>query len=128
MTGIQDISVIKGKAGMFGDAALAIIRSSGLLEKFEPREEGTPYTDDWTFYCEVKRKGFKSEIGVWSWADAQRAGFNDSHALSPWIRFTRRMMQFKARNFVLRDQFGDVLKGMRLSEEYEYAKNCFNCR
>lgn len=125
MTGVQDIAVINGKAGIFGDAALAIVRASGLLEKFKEWETGTPYTDDWTFYCEVKRKGM-SDIrkGVWSWVDSQRAGFDNptmkgggKDIYSPWTRFTRRMMQFKARNFPLRDEFGDVLKGMRLSED-----------
>lgn len=117
-SGIQDIAVINGKAGIFGDAALAIVRASGLLERFKEWEEGTPYTDDWTFYCEMKRKGMPDpRKGVWSWQDSTRAGFDKIGPPSPWAKYTRRMMQFKARNFPLRDEFGDVLKGMRLSED-----------
>jgi len=113
-----DIAVINGKAGIFGDAALAIVRASGLLEKFKEWEEGTPYTDDWTFHCLMKRKGMPDERkGTWSWQDTIRAGFDKISPPSPWAKYTRRMMQFKCRNFPLRDEFGDVLKGMRLSED-----------
>lgn len=125
MTGIQDIGVINGKAGIYGDAALGHIRASGLLEYIKETETGTPYTDDWTFRCELKRKGApEPRVGIWTWQDAKRAGVDDPKTrdgrpdnFSPWRRFTRRMMQFKARNFPLRDEFGDVLKGMRLAED-----------
>ena len=118
MTGIQDIAVINGKAGIFGDAALAIVRASGLLERFKEWEEGAPYTDEWVFKCQLKRKDMPSgRLGQWSWVDTKRAGFDKIAPPSPWAKYTRRMMQFKARNFPLRDEFGDVLKGMRLSED-----------
>ncbi|MBW2094183.1 MAG: hypothetical protein JRI80_04775 [Deltaproteobacteria bacterium] len=125
MTGIQDIGVINGRAGIFGDAALALVRASGKLEYIKETESGTPYTDDWTFRCEIKRKDSPvPRVGIWTWVDAKRAGLDDPKTrqggkdmYSPWRRFTRRMMQFKARNFPLRDEFGDVLKGIRLAED-----------
>lgn len=127
LTGIQDMAVINGRVGIFGDAALAIVRRSGLLEYIKETEEGTPYKDDWTFACTLKRKGApEPRKGVWTWEDAKRAGFDDpkmrdgnKDTFSPWRRFTRRMMQFKARNFPLRDEFGDVIKGMTLAEELQ---------
>ena len=125
LTGIQDMAVINGKVSIYGDAALAIVRRSGLLEYIKEREEGKPYSDSWVFTCEIKRKGApESRKGIWSWEDAKRAGFDSPKTKdgrddiwSPWTRFTRRMMQFKARNFVLRDEFGDVIKGMTLAED-----------
>ena len=130
LTGIQDMAVIKGRVGIFGDAALALVRASGLLETFEEWSEGTPYTDNWVFYCKVKRRGWKENVAEWSWLDAKRAGFDDPKTKdgrkdiwSPWTRFPRRMMQFKARNFPLRDEFGDILKGVRTTEEIEDAIN-----
>ena len=125
MTGIQDIGVINGKAGIYGDAALALVRASGKLDLIKETEEGTPYTDNWVFRCILKRKGDPTpKEGVWTWIDAKRAGYDDPKTrqggkdmFSPWRRYTRRMMQFKARNFVLRDTFGDVLRGIRLSED-----------
>jgi len=87
-------------------------------------ETGTPYTDDWTFKFTVKRIGRPAETGVWTWADSKKAGFDApktkdgrNDTWSPWTRFTRRMMQWKARNFVMRDNFGDVLKGMKTVED-----------
>lgn len=126
LTGIQDMAVINGRVGIYGDAALALVRASGLLEIFEEWEKGQAYKDDWVCYCKLKRKGCKERTAEWSWLDAKRAGFDDPKTKdgrkdiwSPWTRFTRRMMQFKARNFPLRDEFGDILKGIRTTEELQ---------
>ena len=126
ITGLQNIAIINGKAGIWGDAILSLVRSSGQLDPGYPKErvEGTPFTDGWTFYCTVKRKGGSEVTGSFSWAEAKRAGF-DSPKLrsgqmdpySPWTRFPRRMMQWKSRQWVYRDEFGDVLRGMRMAEE-----------
>jgi hypothetical protein len=35
----------------------------------------------------------------------------------PWTDYPKRMMKFRARGFLLRDQFGDILKGLRTAEE-----------
>ncbi len=124
LTGIQDMAVINGKVGMYGDAVLAVIRSSGLLEKFKQWEEGTPYGDDWIVHTLVKRKGAEEKTDYFSWRDAKRAGLDDPKQrdgrpdnFSPWRRFTRRMMYFKSRNFLLRDEFGDLLKGIQPAED-----------
>jgi len=126
LTGLQDMAVINGRVGVFGDATLAIIRSSGLMEIFEQWEEGKPYTDEWIVHTKVKRKGMNEKTDYWSWADSKRAGFDDPKTKdgrkdiwSPWTRFTRRMMYFKSRNFLLRDEFGDILKGMNTVEELQ---------
>lgn len=124
VSGIQNIAVINNRAGIWGDAALAIVRGSGLLEVFEEWNEGERKTPKWTYYCKLKRKGYKEVTGSFSWQEAIEAGFHDPKQrdgrqdnFSPWRRFTNRMMTFKARNFVLRDQFGDILKGLRTAED-----------
>ncbi len=65
----------------------------------------------------MKRKGFEAVTGSYSWAEALEAGFDQVKPESPWKRWTNRMMQFKARNFAMRDQFADYLKGIRTIEE-----------
>ena len=126
ITGLQDLAIINGRCGIYGDASLAMVTSSGKMDEDYPKstETGTPFTDDWTFTFTVKRIGRPEETGVWTWIDAKRAGFDDPKTKdgrkdiwSPWTRFTRRMMQWKARNFVMRDNFGDVLKGMKTVED-----------
>ena len=126
ITGLQDLAIINGRCGIYGDASLAMVTSSGKMDEDYPKstETGTPFTDDWTFTFTVKRIGRPEETGVWTWIDAKRAGFDDPKTKdgrkdiwSPWTRFTRRMMQWKARNFVMRDNFGDILKGMKTVED-----------
>lgn len=125
-TGIQNIAVINGKAALWGDAIMAVVHASGQMEEGYPVEwvEGTPFQDNWTFFCKVKRRGRAESVGTFSWAEAKRAGFDNPQMrgggkdiYSPWTRFPRRMMQWKARQWVYRDQFGDVLRGMRMAEE-----------
>ncbi len=126
ITGLQDLAIINGRCGIYGDASLAMVTASGLMEEGFPKSEetGTPYTDDWTFKYTVKRIGRPEETGTWSWLDSKKAGFDAPKTKdgredkwSPWTRFTRRMMQWKSRNFVMRDNFGDVLKGMKTVED-----------
>lgn len=149
-TGLQDMAVINGRVGIFGDAALAVIRGSGILSSFREWSSGTPLQDDWTFYCKAIRKGEAScknecladeckdpfhcsNVGTWTWLEAKRAGFDDpkmrdggKDTFSPWRRFTKRMMQFKARNFILRDKFGDVLKGITTVEDLMDSQELIN--
>jgi hypothetical protein len=117
MASVQNIAVINGRPGIYGDAALAIVRSSGLLEEFKEWSEGDRKKPNWTYHCRVKRKGCEAVTGSYSWAEALEAGFDQVKPESPWKRWTNRMMQFKARNFAMRDQFADFLKGIRTIEE-----------
>jgi hypothetical protein len=117
MASVQNIAVINGKPGIYGDAALAVVRASGLLEEFKEWSEGERKTPAWIFFCRLKRKGFEAVTGSFSWSQACDAGLDRPHPDSPWRKWTDRMMQFKARNFPMRDQFADILKGIRTSEE-----------
>jgi hypothetical protein len=40
MASLQNVAVINGRPGIFGDAALGIVRSSGLMEGYSQRLEG----------------------------------------------------------------------------------------
>ena len=126
ITGLQDLAIINGRCGIYGDASLAMVTASGLMDNGYPVEveTGTPFEDDWTFTFKIKRKGGPERIGKWTWAESKRAGFDNPmqrdgkpDRFSPWRRFTRRMMQWKARNYIMRDVFGDVLKGMKTVED-----------
>ncbi len=126
ITGLQDLAIINGRCGIYGDASLAMVTASRLMDEGYPLESetGTPYQDSWTFIFKVKRIGQQERVGTWTWIDSKRAGFDKPlmrdgkpDTFSPWTRFTRRMMQWKARNYVLRDTFGDVLKGMKTVED-----------
>ncbi len=113
MAAVRSIAVINGKPAIYGDAALALVRASGLLEEFEERIEGSGETR--TAVCVVKRKGMKPRTTRFSLADAKRAQLTGK--TGPWTQYPERMLQFRARGFALRDEFGDVLQGMTTAEE-----------
>lgn len=108
---LQNIAAINGRPSLWGDAMLALVRSSGLLEYIH--EEAAP---DGTAVCRVKRKGEPLEqVRTFSDADATLAGLAGKSG--PWQTNPARMKQMRARAFALRDVFTDVLRGMASAEE-----------
>lgn len=106
---MQNIAVINGRPTLWGDAVLALVRGSGLMESFDE------IIGDEEAICRVKRKGEKEIERSFSMEDAKRAGL--AGKAGPWQQYPKRMMQMRARGFALRDAFTDVLRGMPLAEE-----------
>ncbi len=106
---MQNIAVINGRPAIWGDAMLAIVRGSGLLEyiREEPTESGCT--------CTLKRKGEEETVRSYTTEDAKRAGLLGKQG--PWQQHQKRMMQMRARAFALRDVFPDVLRGVHIAEE-----------
>ncbi|MBK8477772.1 MAG: hypothetical protein IPL39_16150 [Opitutaceae bacterium] len=114
MSALQNIGVINGRPGIYGDAALALVRSSGLLESYEQAYTGDG--DKLTCKVTARRKGDPVAITTeFSVGDAKAAGLWGKQG--PWSQYPRRMLLFRSRGFTLRDGFGDVLKGLRTTEE-----------
>lgn len=124
MAALQNIAIINGRPSLWGDAVLAVVRSTGELEEFvEWYEQGTEqlprnpvtYTDDTVAVCRVKRRGSEPvEVGF-SVADAKRADLWTKSG--PWKQYPFRMLRQRARSYALRDAFGDALRGMLSAEE-----------
>lgn len=116
MQSIQRIAIINGRATIWGDAAIGLVRRSGFLEYIKEWIEGEG--DNMVAYCVVKRKGepdpVKNEFSV---ADAKKARLWDK--TGPWSTYPKRMLQMRPRGFCLRDVFADVLAGLYLREEIE---------
>ena len=120
MQSVQNIAVINGRPSIWGDAALALCRASGEVEKFKEWFTGEKYTDNWTAHCMVKRKGDDEDDVAnvsFSYEEAKRAKLVPAHADSPWTKYPGRMLQMRARSWPLRDKFTDVLKGLQVAEE-----------
>jgi hypothetical protein len=116
MQALQNIAVVNGRPTIWGDAARALVESSGLCEDIAEWFEGEAYKPDYAAVCEVKRKGrSKSVIQRFSVQDATTAGLWKK--AGPWTFYPRRMLQMRARAFALRDGFSDVLKGLYIHEE-----------
>ncbi len=116
MQALQNIAVINGKPSIYGDAALGLCRASGLMADFAE----TRLTDDTGnvvgYHCMAKRDGQEALIEhSFTIEDAKRAKlWNKS---GPWTEYPQRMLQMRARSWVLRDGFADVLKGLSIREE-----------
>ena len=115
MSALQNIAVINGRPAIYGDAALALVRSSGLLEVFREEEIGEVGKDTQGVRVTAKRKGFDEASESFTVADAKLAKLWAKSG--PWTDYPKRMLKFRARGFILRDLFGDVLKGLRTLEE-----------
>lgn len=133
MMAMQGIAIIGNRPTIWGDAALALVRSSGLLEEFEEYVEGEG--DERVGVCTAKRVGVAKSITTrFSVAEAKQAGLWQTEAVvqkrakgggtyeakndSPWFKYQSRMLKMRSRGFTLRDLFTDVLKGLYLREEF----------
>lgn len=105
---MQNIANINGRPAIWGDAMLAIVRGSGLLERITEEPTDTGCT------CTVKRKGEQEVVRTFTLEDAKRAGLAGKQG--PWQQHPKRMMQMRARAFALRDVFPDVLRGVHIAE------------
>lgn len=108
---MQNIAVINGRPSIWGDAMIALVRSSGLLEFI--REEISE--DGQKAIVTVKRKGEEEFTSIFTMEDAKKAGLSGKQG--PWSQYPKRMLKLRARSYALRDVFPDVLKGMAIAEE-----------
>lgn len=124
MQSLQSVAVINNCPGIYGDAAKALVESSGLLEDFDEwyevagqRVDALPakLTDDCRAACSSKRVGRRGQTQYFSVADAKLAGLWGK--AGPWTQYPARMLRFRARGFNLRDNFADVLRGLKTVEE-----------
>ncbi|RBO54682.1 transcriptional regulator [Rhodovulum sp. BSW8] len=114
MQAMQNIAPINGRPSLWGDAVLALVRSSGLMVAFKEWEENSD-TDNPVAFCYAKRVNGEERTTSFSQEDAKKAGLAGKDG--PWRNYTKRMRQMRARGFCLRDLFTDVLKGMPIAEE-----------
>lgn len=108
---MQNISIINGRASLWGDAALAVCKAHpqfvDVIESFDERKlEAT---------CIAKRAGSADVKHTFSFEDAKTAKLWGKQG--PWVTYPKRMAQMRARGFALRDQFPDALLGMITAEE-----------
>ncbi|HXI42809.1 MAG TPA: hypothetical protein VNH83_22695, partial [Bryobacteraceae bacterium] len=90
MQAVQKIAVINGRPTIWGDAALGLVKSSGLCETI--REMLSGEGDRMMAQCFVKRRGDKDDvIRSFSVDDAKQAKLWGKPG--PWQQYTKRMLQ-----------------------------------
>lgn len=110
MRALRSISVINGRASMWGDDMMAMVLASPVCEYIDESE-----SNDKEGVCKAKRKGSVEHVSRFTLEDAKRAGLLGKQG--PWTSHTGRMLKLRARGFALRDKFADVLAGLVTSEE-----------
>lgn len=116
MRALQSFCVVNGQARLWGDAPLALVRQSGLLEYIKEGIEGDG--EDMVAWCETKRKGDSAPMRTeFSVEDAKTAGLWKK--AGTWQQYPKRMLKYRARSFNLRDNFPDCFAGSTIAEEYE---------
>lgn len=113
MKAVQSVVVINGLPSWKGDAALALVRGSGLMSKFSRKYEGTG--DDYCCVLSSSRDGDDVFITRFTVADAKKARLWGRQG--PWSEYTDRMLYYRTLGFHLRDLYPDVLMGIPLAEE-----------
>lgn len=113
MQALQSIKIVNGRASIWGDAMLALVRGSGKLGSMREWIEGEG--DTRTAHCEVVRVGEPVREFRFSVGDAKRANLWTKKG--PWQEYPERMLQARARGFALRDVFPDALAGLISTEE-----------
>lgn len=111
MQAIQNIAVINGRPALWGDAMIALVRSSPLCEYIYETDDGETAT------CRLRRRGEEEQLKTFSATDAKAAGLAGKQG--PWSQYPKRMRQMRARAFALRDVFPDVLRGIPMAEEIQ---------
>ena len=109
------IAIINGRAVIWGDAALALVRASGKLDgDIAERWEGEG--DERVAVCVTHRKGAAAPRETrFSVADAKKAKLWGKDG--PWTEYPDRQLMWRARGWNLRDNFNDVLCGLGIAEE-----------
>ena len=111
MQAMQSIAVINGRPALWGDAVIALVRSSPFCEYVYEEDDNEVAT------CRVKRRGEAEQVRTFSMAEAKAASLTGKQG--PWTQYPKRMRQMRARAFALRDVFPDVLRGMPVAEEVQ---------
>lgn len=107
---LRAFSVIKGKPTLTADGMVAAVLARGICEYFRPIEQ-TDQCATW----EAKRTGCEPVRYSFSMDDAARAGLiNDMYRRHP-----RRMLSARAKAYLARDLFPEVLLGLVTEDEAE---------
>jgi hypothetical protein len=111
---VQNIAVINGRPSIWGDIALAMVRNHHDFESYNEFLEGTG--DSMKGVAIIKRRSSAIEKRQeFSIADAKAAGLYGK--TGPWTQYQPRMLKLRARAFLLRDECGDILRGLSIAEE-----------
>ena len=113
---VSNVMVVNNKPTMWGDALVAVVRRSAECVEVTTTAEKDKATCRGVRVKRLVDGSFTREVCERSFtlAEAQRANLTGK---GPWRSYPERMMLNRARAFVLRDLFADLLMGIGIAEE-----------
>ncbi len=113
MQAMREIHVIKGKPSLSASMKVALVRQSGLCEKWEVV---TSTAEKCTI--RTKRKGeAPAEISL-TIAEARAAGLTSE----TWQKFPARMLLHRVESWLADQEYQDVTKGLKTPDEVEHSE------
>lgn len=135
LTALKNMYVVNGSVSLYGDLPLALVRRSGLLEKFKETqfdkdkkeicvENDNLNADCFTATCIIKRKGEDEFTRSFTWEEVLKAGLDKNKwgLKETYQNFRKRMLQMRARGWALKDGFSDVLMGISIFEYDQFEE------
>ncbi len=108
---LRSVHVINGRPTLSADLMVALCLASPLCEEFRPVFQ-SPTKAVWT----ARRKGCENSTSEWTIEDAQRAGLLRNPT---WKSYPARMLSARAKAFLARDLFPDLVGGLYTPEEIQ---------
>lgn len=139
-TSIRQTAVIHGVPSMFGDLPLALCQMSNDLNYFKEQwfdkdynvicfENKNLHADVYGAVCFIARADNDVQSFSFTLEDAGKAGLwpakkadGSASPNSPWSKYTKIMLRYKARSIGLKSLFADKLSGSAIME-YDYDQN-----
>lgn len=120
ITALSSIMIINNRPSIWGDGAVALVQSKGMVARVKQEFTGTELAEDWTAWYRIWRVG-QSEpyVGKFSVSDAKRARLWANPQKPIWAQYPQRMLMARARAYALRDGFADCLSGLSITEEVQ---------
>lgn len=125
---VESIIPIHGNLGMKAEAMLAVCESTGQLIEFEETGSFDGPKENWSATARAVRKKPDGTVRkgeeTFTMDDARTAGLvtrsgDKGRGAGAWVAWPKRMLKQRARAFLLRDMFADILKGMISADEAE---------
>lgn len=127
MFAIRNIAVIHGRASIWGDAFLGVVRHCPGWAEDGYKEWYDGEGDAYAAYCQVRRGTGQPQVGTFSIEDAKQAKLWDPDGSKSkargdkgpgtWTNFPKDMLMWRARTRVMRRVFADSLAGLTTREE-----------
>ena len=123
---LRNICVIHGRACLYGDAFIGVVRNCPGWAEDGYREWYEGEGDDLAAHCQVRRGTGQLQVGVFSVEDAKSANLWDPDGAMArkrdkqpgvWTTYPRDMLMWRARTRVMRRVFADALAGLTTTEE-----------